>query len=107
MKGLFIPGITAEMFRNGCLESIETLMAEGEIYDADYSPWISCSERLPEEPKPNKELEGKPLDIYLVCKSGNIPFRAFWNGKFFTDGWTTLDVDAWMPLPTRYESEVE
>ena len=23
MKGLFIPEITAEMFRNGCLESIE------------------------------------------------------------------------------------
>lgn len=37
MKGLFIPEITAEMFRNGCLESIETLMAEGEIYDIDYS----------------------------------------------------------------------
>ena len=36
MKGLFIPEITAEMFRNGCLESIEALMAEGEIYDIDY-----------------------------------------------------------------------
>jgi hypothetical protein len=36
MKGLFIPEITAEEFRNGCLESIETLMAEGEIYDIDY-----------------------------------------------------------------------
>jgi hypothetical protein len=38
MKGLFIPEITAEMFRNGSLESIETLMAEGEIYDIEYSP---------------------------------------------------------------------
>lgn len=47
MKGLFIPGITAEMFRNGCLESIETLMAEGEIYDIDYSPWIPVSKQLP------------------------------------------------------------
>ena len=36
MKGLFIPGITAEMFRNGCLEGIEALMAEGEIYDIEY-----------------------------------------------------------------------
>lgn len=36
MKGLFIPEITAEMFRNGSLESIEALMAEGEIYDIDY-----------------------------------------------------------------------
>ena len=33
MKGLFIPEITVEMFRNGCLESIEALMAEGKIYD--------------------------------------------------------------------------
>lgn len=38
MKGLFIPEITAEMFRNGCLESIEALMAEGEIYDIEYDP---------------------------------------------------------------------
>lgn len=38
MKGLFIPGITAEMFRNGCLESIEALMAKGEIYDIEYYP---------------------------------------------------------------------
>lgn len=38
MKGLFIPEITVEMFRNGCLESIEALMAEGEIYDIEYNP---------------------------------------------------------------------
>lgn len=66
---------------------------------ADVPQWIPCSERLPEKPKPNDEFEGKPLDIYLVCKKGNIPFRAFWNGKNFTDGWTSLDVGAWMPLP--------
>lgn len=43
MKGLFIPEITAEMFRNGCLESIEALMAEGEIYDIDYQqPCEDC-----------------------------------------------------------------
>lgn len=40
MKGLFIPDITAEMFRSGCLECIEALMAEGEIYDIDYEPEI-------------------------------------------------------------------
>ena len=38
MQGLFIPEITAEMFMNGCLESIEALMAEGELYDIDYNP---------------------------------------------------------------------
>lgn len=36
MTGLFIPGITAEMFRNGCLESIEALMTKGKIYDIEY-----------------------------------------------------------------------
>ena len=46
MKGLFIPEITTEMFRNGCLESIETLMAEGEIYDIDYQdPCEDCISR--------------------------------------------------------------
>ena len=53
MKGIFIPDITVEMFRNGCLEGIEALMAEGEIYDIEYDSkyaeqWIPCSERLPE-----------------------------------------------------------
>lgn len=38
MKGLFIPDITVEMFRNGCLEAIETLMAESEVYDIEYDP---------------------------------------------------------------------
>lgn len=46
MKGLFIPEITAKMFRNGSLESIETLMAEGEIYDIDYQqPCEDCISR--------------------------------------------------------------
>lgn len=38
MKGLFIPDITSEMFRNGCLEGIDALMAEGEIYDIECDP---------------------------------------------------------------------
>ena len=36
MKGVFIPDITAEMLKSGCLESIEALMSEGEIYDIEY-----------------------------------------------------------------------
>jgi len=35
MKGLFIPGITTEMFKNCCFKSIEILRTEGEIYDVD------------------------------------------------------------------------
>lgn len=45
MKGLFIPEITVEMFRNGCLESIETLMTEGEVYDIEYDPKSEEPER--------------------------------------------------------------
>lgn len=69
----------------------------------EQTQWIPCSERLPVIPKENPDFEMKPLDIYLVCKKGGIPFRAFWNGKQFADGWTTLDVDAWMPLPEPYK----
>lgn len=36
MKGLFIPGITAKMFRDASVESVAELMADGEIYDIDY-----------------------------------------------------------------------
>ena len=36
MKGILIPDITVEMFRNGCLEAIEALMEVGEIYDIEY-----------------------------------------------------------------------
>lgn len=90
MKGLFIPDITAEMFRNGCFESIEALMAEGEIYDIDYSPWIPVSKRLPEE-------EG----LYLVYTEEQPFVCSFEDGEFFID-----EVLAWMPLPEPYrESE--
>ena len=52
MKGLFIPEITEEMFRNGCLESIEALMAEGEIYDVEYPQWTPISKETPDEKLP-------------------------------------------------------
>ena len=36
MKGLFIPDITAEMFKDASVESVAELMTEGKIYDIDY-----------------------------------------------------------------------
>lgn len=70
--------------------------------------WIPCSERLPEEPEENPELDYKPLELYLVSIPGvKYPFRAFWNGKFFTDGWDKVDAIAWMPLPAPYQKEGE
>lgn len=76
------------------------------------SDWIPCSERIPEEPKENPVFDGKCLEVYLVTtKYGSsdqdkvYPFRAFWNGINFTDGWRILDVIAWMPLPEPYREE--
>lgn len=62
MKGLFIPDITSEMFRNGCLEAIEALMAEGDIYDIEYDPSVVQPERK----------RGKWLDIMV----GEMPAQA-------------------------------
>ena len=74
--------------------------------------WIPCSERLPKEPKTNPVLEGKNLELYLVTTEYGsneqdkvYPFRAFWNGVNFTDGWHILDVSAWMPLPEPHKVE--
>ena len=80
--------------------------------EENHNGWIPCSERLPEEPKTNPVLEGKNLELYLVTtKYGSneqdkvYPFRAFWNGVNFTDGWHILDVIAWQPLPEPYQPE--
>ena len=99
MKGLFIPGITAEMFRNGCLESIEALMAEGEIYDIDYTRWIPASEKLPE----------KGGDYLVTTK-----WKGSYSGDVYTETnmavyrekekeWDCAGIVAWMPLPEPYE----
>ena len=67
--------------------------------------WIPCNERMPAEPDVNPIFEGKRLELYLVSlEFGDYAFRAFWNGRFFTDGWGKLDnVTAWMPLPKPYK----
>ena len=109
MKGLFIPDITAEMFRNGCLESIEALMAEGKIYDIDYSPWIPCSERLPEEDGQYiitvkyKHEEGYE-DIYAEHGEWN---NGKWDMFYFGHCGEVEKILAWMPLPQSYKQEVE
>ena len=68
--------------------------------------WILVEERLPEEPKENPEFKGKKIELYLVAKQGmKYPFRGFWNGKFFTDGWSKCEVIAWRHLPEPYRPE--
>ena len=105
MKGLFIPEITAEMFRNGCLESIEALMEEGEIYDIEYSKWIPISERLPEV----NQYVADVCKYYLVQDRCGDMHVAHYQER----GWESIesrlfiDVVAWMPLPESYKEESE
>ena len=108
MKGLFIPEITAEMFRNGCLEGIEALMAEGEIYDINYTGWIPVSEKPKDEER-----------TYLVQLDGGGMRSCRWTNanpiwtELTTDWhWNIFDIPqyckvvAWMDLePYREDGE--
>ena len=97
MKGLFIPGITAEMFRSGCLESIEALMSEGKIFDIEYDMvWIPVSEDLP-----------KDEEIKLVtCKTKkgilNVNRAYYMDGHWHGSG-SMSNVIAWMDPPEPYK----
>ena len=105
MKGLFIPGITENMFRNASLESIEALMAEGEIYGLDYSDWTLASERLPEQ-------AGEYLVTYHPCCWGQVRKGSYVGLDTFR-GKTTWaknkyqKVIAWKPLPKPYKAGEE
>lgn len=68
MKGLFIPGITAEMLRNGCLEGIEALMAEGEIYDIDYDF---------NKPEPCEDTISRQAALNAVFNNTESPNKAY------------------------------
>ena len=70
---------------------------------ADAFEWIPVSERLPEPPMENQELDYSKLDVYLVSINEGYPFRAFWDGENFCDGMFKVDVKAWMPLPKPYK----
>lgn len=71
---------------------------------ADSFEWIPVSERLPEQPMENPELDYSPLDMYLVSiNREGYPVRALWDGKNFGDGMVKLDVKAWMPLLEPYK----
>lgn len=103
MKGLFIPGITTEMFRNGCLESIEALMSEGKIFDIETDwAWISVSEMLPEETGrylgyvSNRSVES-PYGYIITC--GYYAKLNYWATD---DEVASNNVVAWMPLPEPY-----
>ena len=112
MNGLFIPEITVKMFRNGCLESIEALMAEGEIYDIEYSRWIPVSERLPED-------SGEYLVSVIDGSGEDDDYEAVGTAWFAhkkdyaikESEWRQLGIDetviAWLPKPAPYKAESE
>ena len=85
----------------GYLEILQELVDKADSFE-----WIPVSERLPEQPKENQELDYCLLDMYLVSinKEG-YPVRALWDGKNFGDGMIKLDVKAWMPLPKPYKEK--
>lgn len=107
MKGLFIPDITAKMFRNACLEGIKALVVEGEFYDIEYSPWTPVSELPPEEE-----------EVYLIQTDDGYMCNCRWTNRnhLLTDlttdwHWHIMDVPqyskvvAWMELPEPYREE--
>ena len=112
MKGLFIPEITAEMFRNGCIESIEALMAEGEIYDVEYPQWTPISEKLPDEKLPE---DFQRVLISVVNYAGNkvvrvacyIDPRRLFRVEGSNNCWEVGEKGllAWMPLPEPYKQQ--
>lgn len=86
-------------------DTIESLSAKLQAANMENGGgWIPCEDRLPPQPKENPIFEGKPLELYLVSvKNTDYAFRAFWNGKFFADGFSKLqNVEAWQPLPEPY-----
>lgn len=114
-KGIFIPDITVEMFKNASLEAVEELLVSGtmediEIPDRQHGEWIPCSESLPEECE--NVLAWIERDAWV--DGSDYPKRRQesaigWHidGRWHFDGYagrTTVCL-AWMPLPEPYKKE--
>lgn len=100
------------VFLNQAIEivnQVEEEYSNSETPNKSDDGWIPVSSgKLPEQPKENPVFENKPLELYLVSVKGDdYPFRAFWNGKFFTNGWEKIEVTAWQPLPASYQPKGE
>jgi hypothetical protein len=62
------------------------------------SEWISVDERLPSADEMRDEY-GELVPFLVVEKDTTQPFRAFYDGFVWGDGFVKLDVTHWMPLP--------
>lgn len=104
---------TIEMFFNGkkskqCVDFAKAIENVNQVAAEYNNGWIPCNKELPPQPEENPVFDNKPLELYLASvKGADYPFRVFWNGKFFTDGFGKVDVIAWQPLPKPYQPKGE
>ena len=88
-KGVFIPDITVEMFRNASLEGIEDLLASGEMED------ISLPSAQPEiEERKEESAQNVPNDE-LISKKAVID--AIFSEPLYETGMKKRDADAVVP----------
>lgn len=129
-KGVFIPDITVEMFKNSTLESVEEFMTSGQMEDIEIPSWIPVKVRkmTDEEIKEFEYRIGEqlPKDEYdcfdcsmpeddqeiLVCTNiGHIYLDRceidpdYGYGLEENGDWD--GIVAWMPLPAPYKKEGE
>ena len=113
-KGVFIPDITVEMFKNATLESVEEFLTSGQMEDIEipsekpHGEWIPCSERLPEEETDvlvwYEYYSFKKEKLVQTCGIGYV-----FKGQFMGDVNGCLDAKciAWTPLPDPYEERTD
>ena len=71
----------------------------------DAQRWIHVKERLPTVSEYRngdkfKSMDSNELVPFLVCcEDTEIPFRAFYDGKSWGDGWGKQNVTHWQKLP--------
>ena len=117
-KGVFIPDITVEMFRNASLEGVEDLLASGEMEDISLPSaqperrWIPCGERLPDRfGKMLVTFIPGTLWTYVIIANYSdlmgIAKPCFWIGNVGKSDFANITsrVVAWMPLPEPYREE--
>ena len=67
--------------------------------------WIPCAERLPDVSEYRNGDKFKSMDsnelmpLLVCCEDTEIPFRAFYDGKNWGDGWGKQNVTHWQALP--------
>jgi hypothetical protein len=91
--------------------TVERLQSKLAAYeDTGLSPdeiprWIPVSERLPKENEYRDKATGELIPLLVCARSTEYPFRAFYDGKNWGDGFNRIDVAHWMPLPQPPKEE--